>query len=332
MKIEKRPRVDRSLIIKVDPPKPIPSKLDDVHLPKKKKTHHISSTIKNVESHWSEWKNVFLIGTEWSIYDETYGFNWDFDHLFNKLKNGEFKGQCVHIFGSTEPQLVTVNGVETNLPIPHLVVVAGDYPAPAQIGICSVQRQNEVIVPFSDMKLSWTPFVSKSPELKNVTNVSFLHCYARKTLVTKMSEEDQKKFDYCLPYIFFPERKDDTEYPSDLVIQVTVGGRGVSFDFDYKSDEIDEIVKEVKEDNELTEDEAKVVENAIKSEIEATKEKYKKKKEEIAKKISAFTPQDKKAIAELKIYKFYPQNTDVDLSHLKSPFINRYYGKATQVL
>lgn len=49
--------------------------------------------------------------------------------------------------------------------------------------------------------------------------------------------------------------------------------------------------------------------------------------------IEDMSEETKQAIKNMKFYKFYPQNApDAARNMLKSPFINRYYGNAHQVL
>jgi hypothetical protein len=96
-------------------------------------------------------------------------------------------------------------------------------------------------------------------------------------------------------------------------------------------DDLEEFVEEYSKENELNEEESKIVKEAIKDEIKATKEKFKKEKEELVKRFSIYSKEQKEALSKLKVYKFYPQNKDINVSDFKSPYINRYYGKAHEV-
>lgn len=105
---KKRKRANRSIIKKIDKPEPKekeptkkPKKSSEKRDQKKTKVEHFT----RIEYHWSEWKEIFLVGTEWNIYDQTYSVNWDFDHLLEKLSNkddADFKGKYIYMFGSTE--------------------------------------------------------------------------------------------------------------------------------------------------------------------------------------------------------------------------------------
>lgn len=227
--------------------------------------------------------------------------------------------------------MVVLNGKETSTPIPHIVVVVGDTPPPSTLGITSVQRQNEEIVPMKDMKMGFIPFKSKDPNLKNM-DAQILTCNARRTRLSKMGEEDRIKYDYCLPYIFIPDKQEEVEKNTEVLVQLTIGGRGLSLNFDFEMDELEEFVEETAKDYSLSDEHKAVVEKAIKDEVKVAKEKIKKEKEARKAKIESFTKEERENLKNLKFFKFYPQNKeDIDISNLRSPFINRYYGKATKV-
>lgn len=103
---KKRKRANRSLMKKIEIPK---ENVETKKVEKKpKKRVKIGSTIETIERHWNEWKEIFLVGTEWNIYEQTYNVNWDFDHLFEKLASKEdkdFNGKYLYLFGSTERKL-----------------------------------------------------------------------------------------------------------------------------------------------------------------------------------------------------------------------------------
>ena len=104
---------DRSLVKKIEKPD------KSTHFKKLLITPAKERFYEEVEiNEWNEWKKIFLVGTEWNIYDESYRFPWNFDHLYEKLKNKEFKGKYIYAFGSTEPQMITLsNGIQTSAPM-----------------------------------------------------------------------------------------------------------------------------------------------------------------------------------------------------------------------
>ena len=38
-----------------------------------------------VDRKWQDWKEIYLVGTEWYAYDGVYDIEWDFDHLRKQL-------------------------------------------------------------------------------------------------------------------------------------------------------------------------------------------------------------------------------------------------------
>jgi hypothetical protein len=102
--------VDRSMVKKIEKP----DKSTNIKKKRTKKQFYEEVDL----PYWSEWKKIFLVGTEWNIYDESYRFPWDFDHLYEKLEKKEFKGKYIYSFGSTEPQMITLsNGMQTSAPM-----------------------------------------------------------------------------------------------------------------------------------------------------------------------------------------------------------------------
>ena len=56
------------------------------------------------EVYWKEWKDVFLVGTEWDNYDALYDIEWDFDHLNEDITEGFLheSPNTKYVFGTTE--------------------------------------------------------------------------------------------------------------------------------------------------------------------------------------------------------------------------------------
>jgi hypothetical protein len=106
------------------------------------------------------WLSAFPVGTEWENIDKIKEFNWNFENLEKALEEGgELYGKTVYLFGSTEPQLLYVNGESKIVLIPVIVVVDCLFPPSDKIGINSVQRENEEILPMKAMKMAWVPYV-----------------------------------------------------------------------------------------------------------------------------------------------------------------------------
>ncbi|EFC50484.1 predicted protein, partial [Naegleria gruberi] len=320
--------------------KEIKARKESVEARKKRK---VEKTVKKkhsvveIENLWQGWKEVFLVGTEWNCYDLVYNVDWDFEHLHDFLFYDEdsatIRKQCF-VFGCTEPQLIDNEMVY----IPALVAVVSDLAPPTTIGIKSVQMVNEEIVDMKKLKMSWVPFIPREDKSQNIgqsniPKVFALHCNLRRNLLSKMKEEDVRKYEYCLPYCFRPNRvveeiKKDNEGAIELLYVLDKSG-SVQFSFDPKEDDIDTIIEEVCEDNDLDADvySAKL-KTFIKDEVKKHKETVQKKVEAKEEEISKLSEEQRKSLNEMKVYKFYPKNTKPDLSSFKVAYVNRYYGKA----
>lgn len=104
--------------------------------------------------------SAFPIGTEWENIDKMKEFNWNFENLEKALEEGgKLYGKTVYLFGSTEPKQLDVNGELKMVFIPIVVAVDCPFPPSDKIGIKSVQRENEEIVPMKAMKMAWLPYV-----------------------------------------------------------------------------------------------------------------------------------------------------------------------------
>jgi len=76
------------------------------------------------------WLSAFPIGTEWENIDKIKEFNWNFENLEKTLEEGgELYGKTVYLFGSTEPQLLDVNGESKIILIPIVVAVSSQSPS-----------------------------------------------------------------------------------------------------------------------------------------------------------------------------------------------------------
>ncbi|KAG9151755.1 hypothetical protein Leryth_002033 [Lithospermum erythrorhizon] len=106
------------------------------------------------------WKQVFPVGTEWDQLDMVYKYKWNFQNLEEAFEEGgKLYGHKVYLFGCTEPQMVNYQDQGTITLIPAVVAIVSPFPPSDKIGINSVQREAEEIVPMKQMKMDWVPYI-----------------------------------------------------------------------------------------------------------------------------------------------------------------------------
>lgn len=324
-----------------------------------------------VDRKWQDWKEIYLVGTEWYAYDGVYDIEWDFDHLRKQLaihddyldesedesededgekseKNGgadktekkksdvgeklDLEGKNVFVFGSTEPQMF--QGKLRHIPV--LIVVVGTITPPCKIGINSVQMEQEEILDMKDMKMSWVPYIPRSQQskvlsLRNQTNIYFLHCKQRRSALKRMKDMDVRRYEYALPYFIRPSTylNDVDEGTEVNFVYAPDGKRAMNLSFDWEMDDREEWLQETCENNDLdVEKDKEALMAELRSQVLAAKKAIADRKKERQETLDAIPDEEKKALDEMKFYKFYPMKPDV--SEFKSSYINRYYGHATK--
>ncbi|CAO2036876.1 unnamed protein product, partial [Urochloa humidicola] len=97
---------------------------------------------------------AFPDGPGWQDNDYIEDFEWNFENLEETLEEGgQLYGKTVYLFGSTEPQLLYVNGETKIVIIPVVVAVDCPFPPSDKIGINSFHLGKEEIVPMEAMKM-----------------------------------------------------------------------------------------------------------------------------------------------------------------------------------
>ncbi|XP_071710965.1 protein HEAT INTOLERANT 4-like [Rutidosis leptorrhynchoides] len=285
------------------------------------------------------WKQVFPVGTEWDQLDLLSEYKWNFSNLEDAFEEGGvLHGQKVYLFSCTEPQLLFFNGQSKVTCIPVVVAIVSPFPPSDKIGINSVQRESEEILDMKQMKMDWVPYIPLGKRGSSVerlkSQIFILSCVQRRAGLKHMKLDRVKKFEYCLPYFYHPLKEDETEQSTVVDIMYPIEPKPVVCEFDWEMDDLEEFTTELIAAEELTEDQKDAFKEFVKEKVREGKranrearEKRKKAREEMS--------QDKVAAFEkMRFYKFYPvASPDTpDVSNVKSPFINRYYGKAHQVL
>ncbi|KAH9622359.1 hypothetical protein KSS87_007204 [Heliosperma pusillum] len=285
------------------------------------------------------WKQVFPVGTEWDQLHLVYHHNWNFTNLENAFEEGgDLHGKKVYLFGCSEPQMVPVNGEMRLTLVPAVVAVVSPFPPSDKIGINSVQREAEEIVPMKSMKMDWVPYIPFENRDRMVerlkSEIFILGCTQRRSALRHLREERVKKFEYCLPYFYNPFLEDELEQSTEVTIVYDMDPKPVLCEFDWELDELEEFADKLISDDSLPSEHKEDFKNHIKEKVREAKKKNREAREARKKALEDMSAETKAAFEKIKFYKFYPVATpnSPDVSQVKSPFINRYYGKAHKVL
>ena len=281
------------------------------------------------------WRDVFFAGTAWHELKQVEEFEWNFDHLDDALnKGGDLQGKQIHLFGVTEPQLVEGNV----LLVPAIVAVECKHPPPSLVGITSVQRSSEEIIPMSALEMQWHPHVPNLAlgRADYKARVHVLKCALRRTRLPRMQEADVRKYDYVLPYILRSDQKDDITLQTELRVFVAIEGRDAPLvlEYDIELDNLDDFIAEQIESNDgLTtkKNHDKQIRKAITEAIFDAEHNFAMEKAARKKLIDDMPEELKRSVKQMRLSKFYPRNKSPDLSKFKSKFVNRYYGHANVV-
>ncbi|KAL8456892.1 hypothetical protein ACS0TY_034937 [Phlomoides rotata] len=286
------------------------------------------------------WQQVFPVGTEWDQLDMVYQYKWSFTNLEDAFEEGgELHDKKVYLFGCTEPQLVFFQGQAKVTMIPVVVAVVSPFPPSDKIGIKSVQRETEEIVPMKQMKMDWVPYIpldsreSQVERLKN-SQIFILSCTQRRAGLRHLKIERVKKFEYCLPYFYDPLQEDELEQSTIVQFLYPIDPKPVFGEFDWEFDELKEFTDKLIKEEELPADQKEPFQDYLKEKIREAKKANREAKEARKKAREELNDGAKTAFKNMKFYKFYPVSTpdSPDVSDVKSPFINRYYGKAHKVI
>ncbi|RVX21458.1 Protein heat intolerant 4 [Vitis vinifera] len=283
------------------------------------------------------WKETFPVGTEWDQFDLLYQFKWNFSNLEKAFEEGgKLYGKKVYLFGCSEPQLVSYKGENKVICIPAVVAVVSPFPPSDKIGINSVQREAEEIVPMKQMKMDWVPYIPLENRLvlHPVGIVFFVQGEDLKAALKHLKIDRVKKYEYCLPYFYQPFKEDELEQSTEVQIIFPAESKPVFCEFDWELDELEEFTDKLIEEEELDADQKDAFKDFVKEKVREAKKANRQAREARKKALEEMSEEAKAAFENMKFYKFYPVQTEdtPDISNVKAPFINRYYGKAHEVL
>ncbi|KAL3630111.1 Protein HEAT INTOLERANT 4 [Castilleja foliolosa] len=271
------------------------------------------------------WQQVFPVGTEWDQLDTVYQYKWNFSNLEGAFEEGgELHNKKVYLFGCTEPQLVPFQGQNKVVMIPVVVAVVSPFPPSDKIGIKSVQRETEEIVPMKQMKMDWVPYIplekrkSQVERLKK-SQIFILSCTQRRAGLQHMKLERIKKFEYCLPYFYSPFQEDEVEENKDVSILYPIDPKPVFCVFDWEFDELEEFTNKLIEEEELSEDQKEPFKDFVKEKVRESRKAFREAREARKNAVAEMSAETKDAFDKMKFYKFYPVSTPntPDVSNVK---------------
>ncbi|KAL2907196.1 Protein HEAT INTOLERANT 4 [Bienertia sinuspersici] len=281
------------------------------------------------------WREVFPVGTEWDQMHLVYQFDWNFTNLENAFdEGGVLHGKRVYLFGCTEPQMVPFKNEMKIIQIPVVVAVVSPFPPSDKIGINSVQREAEEIVPMKRMKMDWVPYVplenrdTMAERLKS--EIFILRCTQRKSALRHLKEDRVKTYEYCLPYFYQPLKEDELEQSTEVQILYEMDEKPVFCEFDWDLDELEEFTDSLISEEQLPADHKESFKNFVREKVREAKKANREAREARKKALEEMNQETKAAFENMRFYKFYPVPTPntPDLSGVKVAYINRYYGKA----
>ncbi|KAK1432389.1 hypothetical protein QVD17_09285 [Tagetes erecta] len=287
------------------------------------------------------WKQAFPVGTEWDQIDLLSKYNWNFSNLEKAFeKDGvlhNLQGKSVFLFSSTEPQLVSFKGESKVTYIPVVVAVVSPFAPSDKIAYTSVQMASEEIFDMKRMKMDWVPYIPLGKRDCSVerfkSQIFVLNCVQRRAGLKHMNLERVEKFKYCIPYIYHPLRDDETQQNTIVHILYPVDPEPIVCQFDWDMDELEDFTNDLILAEELSEDHRDAFKEFVRERVRERRRANREERERRANSRAELSAEKVAAFENMKIYKFYPVATPdtPDVSNVKEPFINRYYGKAHQV-
>ncbi|KAF6175653.1 hypothetical protein GIB67_022655 [Kingdonia uniflora] len=272
------------------------------------------------------WKAVFPVGTEWDQLDAVYQYKWNFSNLEDAFEeSGKLYGKKVYLFGCTEPQMVFPNGERKIVCIPVVVAVVSPFPPSDKIGINSVQREAEEIIPMKQMKMDWVPYIplefrdNQVDRLKS-HQIFILGCTQRRAALRHLKIDRVKKFEYCLPYFYNPEQEDELDQSTVVDIFFPSEPAPVVCDFDWEFDETEEFTDEKIKEEVLPADQKEAFQDFIREKVREAKRANREAREARKKALQEMGEETKEAFKNMRFYKFYPVKTSdsPDVSEVKT--------------
>uniref|UniRef100_A0A2P2L8V2 Uncharacterized protein MANES_12G141500 n=1 Tax=Rhizophora mucronata TaxID=61149 RepID=A0A2P2L8V2_RHIMU len=260
------------------------------------------------------WTAAFPVGTEWDQLDKVYQYKWNFSNLENAFEEGGIlHGKKVYLFGCSEPQLVPLKDDQKLIHVPAVVAVQSPFAPSDKIGIKSVQREAEEIVPMKQMKMDWAPYIplenrdSQVDRLKS--QIFVLTCSQRRAALKHLKIDRVKKYEYCLPYFYNPLKEDEFDLSTEVQIIFPTGANPVFCEFDWEMDELEDFTMELIKAEALAEDQKDAFKDFVKEKVREAKKANREARETRKKALEEMSEETRRAYENMRFYKFYPVPT-----------------------
>ncbi|OIV98049.1 hypothetical protein TanjilG_09542 [Lupinus angustifolius] len=109
--------------------------------------------------------------------------------------------------------------------IPVVVAVVSPFPPSDKIGINSVQREAEEIIPMKQLKMDWVPYIPLENrkhfdvDISDLLYLNFSAFNRESQAALKHLKLDRvKKYEYCLLYFYQPFKEDELEQSTEVQI------------------------------------------------------------------------------------------------------------------
>ncbi|KAL6278759.1 hypothetical protein ACE6H2_022360 [Prunus campanulata] len=284
------------------------------------------------------WKAAFPIGTGWDKMEAVHNkFKWDFTSLEQALEEGgklhqEIIGKDsnkVYLFGTIECHIQRSSEEEITVPV-VVAIVSPSQPA-YELSIKPFDSQGngeETRVPMEQLHMDWVPYIppdkkgdaQEAERVMKSARVFVLGSTHSRAALKSLKEEGSMKLQHYMPYLDHKEEEDHWCWVEREIDEVA-----------------ETIIDELKDDNELSPVLKAGLKEYVLDKLYGAKRKHQREVRQAMRKstsVHAAPEAEEEGFEDMKIYKFYPKQSPEtpDISKAKYKFINKYCGKAHEVL
>ncbi|CAL9003537.1 unnamed protein product [Prunus brigantina] len=282
------------------------------------------------------WKAAFPVGTGWDKMEAVHNkFKWDFTNLQQALEVGgklhrEIIGKDsnkVYLFGTIECHIHRSSEEEITVPV-VVAIVSPSRPA-YELSIKPFDSQGngeETRVPMKQVHMDWVPYIppdkkrdaQEAERVMKSAQVFVLGSTQSRAALKPLKEEGSMKLQHYMPYL---DHKEEDHW---CWVEREIDGVAKT------------IIDELKDDNELSPVVKAGLKDYVLDKLYEAKRKHQREFRQAMRKTTSVqaAPEAEEGFENMRIYKFYPMQSPKtpDISKAKYKFINKYCGKAHEVL